>query len=82
MTTTAVDLLTLPEVMEQLKVGRSTIYSWMAGEGVSIKFPAPRKLGTTNRWFQSEIGEWVALQPHATIGENRPLGEIIVDEVE
>ena len=68
MTKPAVALLTLPEVMEQLKVGRSSIYSWMLGEGVSVKFPAPRKLGTSNRWAQCEVQEWLKLQPRAIIG--------------
>ena len=68
MTTTTVELLTRDEVLEQLKIGRSTLYSWMEGEGVSPPFPRPIKFGSTNRWVPSEIAEWVALQPRASIG--------------
>ena len=68
MTTATVDLLTRDEVLEQLKIGRSTLYSWMEGEGVSPNFPLPVKIGSLNRWVPSEIAEWVALQPRASIG--------------
>ena len=68
MTATRSDLLTLAEIQTLLKCSRSAVYQWMAGDGVDTRFPAPVKLGRANRWIQSEVEEWFALQPRALIG--------------
>ena len=60
---TAIDLLTLDEVLDMLKCSRASIYAWMDGCGAAPPFPRPIKIGSGNRWVKSEILEWVAAQP-------------------
>jgi prophage regulatory protein len=50
-------LLRTRDVMQMLGVGRTTLYRWM-GDG---KFPAPIKIGETNRWHLSEIEAWIPM---------------------
>ena len=64
MTTATTELFTRHEVQALLKCSRSSLYAWME----SAAFPKPIKLGSTNRWVPSEIAEWVALRPRASIG--------------
>ena len=59
------DLMTLEQVMDELTVSRSTIYRWMIDE----RFPRPLSLGagSSNRWYRSEVEEWVRNRPRAAV---------------
>ena len=55
-------LLTCAEVMETVRLSRSTIYS-LVRKG---QFPAPRKIGPKAvRWHRSEVESWVMSRPRA-----------------
>ena len=57
-------LIRLPEVQHRVRLGRSTIYRWMA-EG---RFPKPVQLGGyAVAWTEDEITEWIA----GRVGEPR-----------
>lgn len=50
-------LIRLPEVLQLVGLGRSTIYRWMA-EG---KFPKPVQLGTyVVAWAHEDVEAWIA----------------------
>lgn len=48
-------LLPLPEVMDRVGLRKSAIYERIARK----QFPAPVVLGSTSRWVESEVGEWI-----------------------
>ena len=55
-------LLTVDEVMELLKVSRTTVYRFIRDRD----FPCPIKVGPgCNRWPEAEIDDWVRKQPRA-----------------
>lgn len=52
-------LIRLPEVMNRVGLGRSTIYRWMS-EG---RFPKPVQLGGhAVAWVETEVDAWVSHQ--------------------
>lgn len=51
-------LLRLPEVINRVAMGKSTIYAMIAHQ----KFPAPMHFGKASRWLESEIDEWICQQ--------------------
>ena len=59
------DLMTLEEVMEELKVSRSSVYRYIWQE----RFPRPISLsrGSANRWLRGEVEEWVRNRPRAAV---------------
>jgi prophage regulatory protein len=63
-------LLRLPEVMDCVGLGRSSLYALVA-QG---SFPRPIKLGRASAWIESEINEWVAerIQEARGPGASRP----------
>ncbi len=53
----AIQMLNLVDVLDRLKITRTTIYRWID----SGKFPKPIKLSeTTNRWLLTDIEKWIA----------------------
>ena len=48
-------LLPIEEVMLRSGVGRSALY----GRIKAGTFPAPAKVGSSSRWFSTEVDEWV-----------------------
>jgi prophage regulatory protein len=48
-------LLTLKQVCEIVSFQRSYIYNMMSEN----KFPRPKKYGRNNRWFESDIEQWL-----------------------
>lgn len=65
MVTEIANLLTLDEVMAQLKMSRTSIYRLMTEYG----FPRPLKIGgRTNRWRQEDVAEWLDRQPKGARG--------------
>ena len=63
----AADFLTLREVMEVTKMGKSTIYR-LVGNG---HFPAPVKWGERAvRWDARELEAWTKSRPRAEVGAN------------
>nr|WP_314075060.1 AlpA family transcriptional regulator [uncultured Roseococcus sp.] len=56
-------LLRLPEVLERVPLGTSTIYRRVTAK----TFPAPVKLGENSvAWYQSEIEEWMRALPRVS----------------
>jgi len=49
-------LLRLPQVLERVPIGRSTLWAWIS-QG---KFPAPCKLGSMTVWRESDIDAHIA----------------------
>ncbi len=49
------ELVTLPAVLERLKLSRSQIYALMARD----EFPRPLKVGRSARWSCRELEEWI-----------------------
>ena len=69
MVTAIANLLTLEEVMAQLKMSRTSIYRLMAEYG----FPRPVKIGgRTNRWREEDVAEWLARQPEGARSRAAP----------
>ena len=63
------DLLTRDEVLELLKIGRTTLYRLMESHG----FPRPIKvLEQSNRWLRLEIDAWLEQKPRAQIQVREP----------
>lgn len=60
------ELLTLVEVCDLIRKGRSSIYTMIAEE----QFPEPIKLGSNSRWAKHEVLVWIAEQA-ARRGEAR-----------
>ncbi len=50
-------MLTLPEVMDKVKLKKSAIYD-LARNG-NPRFPSPLKLGCASRWIESEVDAWL-----------------------
>ena len=57
----AMEILTRDEVLARLKCARATLYVLIKTAG----FPRPLKLGSRNRWLQSEVDEYLARQAAA-----------------
>ena len=57
------ELLTLSDVLNRLRVGRSTLYLLINRSS----FPRPVKIGNSNRWLSSEVEAWVATRERASI---------------
>lgn len=55
-------ILRLKDVMEKLKISRSTIYDWINPKSPRYDptFPKQRRLGMKSvGWLESEIDEWI-----------------------
>ncbi len=59
-----IQMLKLEDVASLVRFKKSTIYDWMNKNSPRYKphFPLPRKSGRTNRWFESEINEFCAIE--------------------
>jgi predicted DNA-binding transcriptional regulator AlpA len=55
----AVRLISKPELLERLGVSYPTVWYWMR-EG---RFPRSRELGGKACWIESEVAEWIAALP-------------------
>jgi excisionase family DNA binding protein len=51
-------LYTLKQVTERIALSRSYLYQMLAED----KFPKPKKFGSANRWFKSDLDQWLADQ--------------------
>ena len=60
-TTTTPRLLTIEQVMRELHIGRTTVYTLIN----SGSFPRPVKIGKGSRWLRDELDEWVEAQAAA-----------------
>jgi len=49
-------LLTSNDIMERLRIGRSTLYK-MIKEG---QFPQGIKMGASVRWTETDVNKWIA----------------------
>ena len=56
-------LLSLREVMVELRASRSKIYWLISHNGL----PRPVKIGRNNFWLRSEINTWLQARPRAEI---------------
>ena len=56
-------LMSLSEVMAELRASRSKVYWLMGHNGL----PRPLKIGRNNFWIKSEIDAWIAARPRAAI---------------
>ncbi len=56
-------LMSLSEVMSELRASRSKIY-WLIGRN---GLPRPVKIGRSNFWLKSEVDAWLAARPRAEI---------------
>lgn len=66
----ASELVTLPTVLDRLKLSRSQIYALMArGE-----FPKPLKIGRSARWSSQELEVWVEAKLSARPSASELLG--------
>ena len=62
--TTVSRIIRLPEVMDRIGLGRSTIYDKIA----SGCFPEPLSLGARSvGWWESEVNEWLASRPRVSL---------------
>ena len=57
------EILTLAEVLAELKCSRSTVYQLMK----NADFPRPLKVGRDNRWPAAEVAAWLARQAAARV---------------
>ena len=60
-------VLTLEQVIQAIKRGRTGIYSLIKTDG----FPAPMKIGRSSRWLASEVNAWLDAQA----AKPRPLAQ-------
>lgn len=51
----SISLMTLKEVIDMVKLSKTTIYGLIARED----FPKPIKSGNASRWVYVEIGQWI-----------------------
>jgi excisionase family DNA binding protein len=51
-------LYTLKQVTERIALSRSYLYQMLSED----KFPKPKKFGSANRWFKSDLDQWLADQ--------------------
>lgn len=48
-------LYNLKQVTERISLSRSYLYQMLADD----KFPKPKKFGSVNRWFKSDLDQWL-----------------------
>ncbi|MBN3822288.1 AlpA family phage regulatory protein [Burkholderia sp. Ac-20384] len=48
-------LIRLPQVLELVGLGKTTIYALMKGD----EFPQPRKVRNVSLWVESEVQSWI-----------------------
>ena len=64
---TNTEFLRREDIETHLMVSRTTLYRWIESHG----FPRPIKLGgRENRWYRSEVEEWLKNRPRADIQSN------------
>ena len=59
MSTLEIRLLTIREMLDELKISRASLYRFKR----TPDFPKAIKLGGSNRWVASEVEEWLRQRP-------------------
>ena len=59
-------ILRTKDVIAMLSIGESTLYDWLHEKSPRYKsdFPKPKKVGSQNAWFESDIEKWLMDQFH------------------